>query len=227
MKALRVCLVFSFCLFLIGGLLRENALAISAKDVEKMKVATETDQIILVGGISQNDALLLMYEKIGGIWKETVSTHAYIGKNGLGKTREGDGKTPTGRYHFTEAFGILGDPGSNIKYTQVNENHYWVGDSNSPKYNKMVNINEYNSFNKKESEHLVDYAQGYRYCLNLSYNEEGTPKKGSAIFLHCDTEKGYTAGCIAVPESTMKEILTRVKSKCAIIIDSFEKLTSY
>ena len=26
-----------------------------------------------------------------------------------------------------------------------------------------------------DSEHIIDYIYHYQYCLNISYNEEGTP----------------------------------------------------
>ena len=44
--------------------------------------------------------------------------------------------------------------------------------------------------------------------------------KGSAIFLHCKGYNTYTAGCIAVDEKTMIEILKKIKPNAYIMISS-------
>ena len=40
----------------------------------------------------------------------------------------------------------------------------------------------------------------------MGYNPEGTPHKGSALFLHCSMGIN-TGGCIAIPEEIMIEIM--------------------
>ena len=41
----------------------------------------------------------------------------------------------------------------------------------------------------------MDYPYHYQLCLNISYNEEGTPGLGSGIFLHClGPAKPFTGG---------------------------------
>ena len=95
-----------------------------------------------------------------------------------------------------------------MPYTQVGREHYWVGDSASPLYNRFAS-SEDGTFDRQQSERLIDYEKPYQYCLNISYNEEGTPGKGSAIFLHCYSDNSYTEGCIAIPEDAMKRILRR------------------
>ena len=139
-----------------------------------------------------------------------------------------DNKTPTGVYRFTRAFGIAPDPGSRMPYTRINDSHYWVGDSASPLYNRFASVVGGDApFDTTQSEHLIDYAQAYRYCLSISYNEAGQPGRGSAIFLHCYPENPYTGGCIAVPEEAMKTIMRRVHEKCLLVIDRRENLASY
>ena len=71
----------------------------------------------------------------------------------------------------------------------------------------------------KNSEHLIDYTKAYQYCLNISFNEECTPGRGSAIFLHCMGNNKYTAGCVAVSKDTMIKIMKRVDPDCVVIID--------
>jgi hypothetical protein len=136
-----------------------------------------------------------------------LSSPGFIGLKGLGKTREGDGRTPTGVFHLTTPFGILDDPGANMEYTKVTKYHYWCGESNSKYYNQLVDERTADRKHTSADEYLIDYKGVYNYCMFIDYNAEGTPHRGSCIFLHCTGKNKYTAGCVAVPEKTMKKIL--------------------
>ena len=57
-----------------------------------------------------------------------MTTLGFIGKHGLGKEAEGDGKTPVGDFSFNYAFGIADDPGCAIEYHKVTDDSYWSGD---------------------------------------------------------------------------------------------------
>ena len=131
-----------------------------------------------------------------------------------------------GTFHFTKAFGICPNPGTKLPYTQVDENIYWSGDARPGKhYNEMVDIRQIPDLNQEDSEHIVDYNPHYKYCLNISYNEEGTPGKGSAIFMHCfGPNKPFTGGCVSLPEAKMKALIQRVEPGCAVVIDSLENM---
>lgn len=122
-------------------------------------------------------------------------------------------------------FDIEVNPGTVMKYTQVDDSYYWVDDSNSVYYNQFVSTNAVKK-DWKSAEHIVDYKTAYRYVLALDYNVECISGVGSAIFLHCSSAKP-TAGCIAVPERNMIEILKNVQEKCVVIIDSEENLSNY
>ncbi|MBR5734350.1 MAG: L,D-transpeptidase family protein [Desulfovibrionaceae bacterium] len=211
----------------VSGCVCSTAPRLSPRKIAQVSNAEDAGQLILVGATGNSDATLSFYAKAGGEWKEVFSTHAYIGKNGLGKTREGDGKTPEGVFHFTKAFGIAPDPGCALGYVQVDDSHYWIGDSASPRYNQFVSTRDYDGFSKKDSEHIIEYAKPYQYCLNISYNEEGIPDAGSAIFLHCYSNNPYTGGCVAIPEQDMKHLMQIVRPGCKIVISSLEKLEKY
>ena len=116
--------------------------------------------------------------------------------------------------------------GKNAQYKQVDENFYWSGDARpGMKYNEMVDIRQLPGLDKDGSEHLVDYNPHYIYCLNIGYNEAGTPGKGSAIFLHClGSNKPYTGGCVAIPEDKMRFVLQHVRPECKVVIDSLTNL---
>jgi L,D-peptidoglycan transpeptidase YkuD (ErfK/YbiS/YcfS/YnhG family) len=90
----------------------------------------------------------------------------------------------------------------------------------------MVNINDYPDLDTENSEHIVDYDREYQYCLNISYNEEGTPGLGSAIFLHCmGPFKPYTGGCVALPKDQMIKVMQNVQTDCVVVIDSLQNLS--
>ena len=186
--------------------------------------ASEAEQLVVVRGTGGSNAEFFMYEKgEDGNLNLVLSSSAYIGKNGWGKKKEGDGKSPIGVFHFTEALGIKPDPGCGLGYTQVDDTHYWVGDSKSPRYNTLVSTREYKKFNKKDSEHIIDYTLAYPYVLNISYNEEGKPGLGSAIFLHCQTKNHFTGGCVAIPKDVMIKVMRRVKDSCVVVLDDGKK----
>ncbi len=91
----------------------------------------------------------------------------------------------------------------------------------------MVNIETYTNFDTSESEHLIEETLGYQYAMNMNYNELGVPKKGFAIFLHCYTEREYTAGCIALPHKNMKTVMIKVSKDALILIDVLENIYNY
>ncbi len=193
----------------------------------KTAEASGADQVLIVAAHEKTTAWVSMHERDeDGVWRMILSTPGYIGRNGLGKTREGDGKTPVGTFSFNRAFGIAADPGCAIPYVQVDEDSYWSGDvRRGMRYNELVSLSELPGLNKAVSEHLVDCVYEYQYCLNISYNAEGRPGVGSAIFLHClGSRKPYTGGCVAIPMDQMLFVMRNVRSDCAVVIDSLEEL---
>ena len=199
--------------------------------VSNLKVAETVSQMIIVTADSMGttDVKVSMHTKDeNGIWTEDFSTPGKIGRNGLGKEKEGDGKTPIGVFDFTSAFGILPNPGVNVMpYLQVDETHHWVDDPNSKYYNQCVSTRDV-EIDWNSSEHLCEYAGSYNYSLSTSYNEACTPWVGCAIFLHCTSPSvAPTAGCIAIPEEYMIQTLQKLKADCVIIIDIASEIHKY
>lgn len=195
--------------------------------VGRLKAAGATRQLFVVAGIGKTTAWISMHELNGeGSWRQIFSTPGFIGRQGLGKEREGDEKTPVGTYHFNCAFGIADDPGCSLPYHKVGEDDYWSGDQRKDfHYNEMVNIRELPGLNTHDSEHLIDYKEQYQYCMNISWNEKGEEGKGSAIFLHClGPDMPYTGGCIAIPKDKVVIALRHVREDCIVVIDDLEKL---
>ena len=198
--------------------------------VVNLPAAQDAEQMLIVAGMGMDKtaATISMHQKdADGNWKQILSTPGFVGKNGLcadADHKEGCAQTPVGIYHFNKAFGIAPDPGCAIPYIQVDENTYWSGDPDR-QYNQMVDIRDVPELVMDDSEHIVDYDYQYRYCLNISFNEDGTPGRGSAIFLHCfGPWKPWTGGCVSVPENIMKKIMRNVREDCVVVIDTFENL---
>ncbi len=193
---------------------------------------TNNKQLFVVAGMGMDkttSTIFMLERDDNGNWKQLLSTPGFVGRNGLcsdGEHVEGCGQTPIGTYRFNKAFGIADDPGCAIPYVKVTDDTYWSGDvREGMHYNEMVDIKDYPDLVLDDSEHIVDYVYQYQYCLNISFNEEGTPGRGSAIFLHCfGPEKPYTGGCVAVPEYVMKTIMQKVDPGCAVVIDTMDNL---
>ena len=194
----------------------------------------KTTQLFVVAalGMDKTTASISMHERgADGKWKQVLSTPGFVGRDGLcedEKHKEGGYyQTPIGTYHFNKAFGIAPDPGcTGFDYVKVNKNMYWSGETQEGlHYNEMINIKDFLDADFKNSKRIIDYEYEYQYCLNISFNEDARPGKGSAIFLHClDESNPYTRGGIAVPEYTMQTILQRVKSDCVVVIDTLENM---
>ena len=185
-------------------------------------------------------------------WILDFSAIGYIGKNGIGKAKEGDNKTPVGLYHFTAAFGVAPKPAhTKIPYVKVNETHWLVSDPNSKYYNRFVSTSESKEgypwtrdgypkvkeadidWDTSRGEQLYKYPKAYKYSLILNYNTENAPHKGSAIFLHCYADDKYTAGCVAIPPSKMKYLIHKLdvnnqnEIETPIIIDRLDNILKY
>ena len=184
--------------------------------VANTAAAKVTKQIIFVKA-SGSLAKVSFHEKnLAGVWKQKMSTSGCIGRNGLGKTKEGDAKTPTGTFRLGEAFGIDSNPGTVLPYTKVTASHYWVDDPASIYYNQFVTTDEVTK-DWSSAEHLIDYRGVYDYAIAIAYNKNNIPGKGSAVFLHCQRGNS-TGGCVAIPKDKMKYILQRIKPGARIVI---------
>lgn len=144
-----------------------------------------------------------------------MQTEGWIGRNGMGKTREGDGRTPEGEFTFLFAFGLQPSPGTALPYLHVDDSYYLVDDVSSQFYNELVSIRDVEA-DWNSAEHLAGMGNAYAYALVTDYNLAGKPGLGSGIFLHC--EEGHpTAGCVAIPEKDMITILQRICPECRLI----------
>ncbi len=127
----------------------------------------------------------------------------WVGELGTGEGAYGVPRSPAGFYSLTEAFGILGDPGTAMPYFQVDRYDWWDGDPNSPTFNTHVRKVWVPGAG---SERLIDYGYAYNYGVAFDYNPEQNPAKGSAFFLHVSTNEP-TGGCVSVPIQDLEAML--------------------
>ena len=200
-------------------------------NLESAKDESVKQLFVVAGmGMDKTTATVSMHQRAeDGTWKQILSTPAFVGRNGLCLDvdhKEGCGQTPVGVYRFNKAFGIAPDPGCAIPYTQVTDDTYWSGDDREGMhYNEMVDLKDFPDLDMENSEHIVDYEYQYQYCLNISFNEDGTAGRGSAIFLHCfGPTKPYTGGCVALPENIMEMVMQNVTEDCVVVIDTLDNM---
>ena len=174
-------------------------------------------------GISQG-TISLFYE-ILSMLNTVVEDSAVIGVNGLDKISVDDGKTPTGMYTFTQAFGTAADPGSQIGYTVVDSSFYWCNDASSDLYNTMVSTNNSSGYDLNQCTHFTEYGGQFEYALAFNFNTSKDPSLGSGVFLRCNVGENSTDGSIAVSRETMQTILQNLTSDSTFVIASAEVLS--
>ena len=136
--------------------------------------------------------------------KVLFTTDVLIGKNGIGKTGEGDAKTPTGTLRPLHAFGIKPNPGTTMPYVNITSSHF-ACDEDCEYYNQIIDTAAVHHPCKGED--MYSYQPHYNYGIATDFNKECVYPNGSAIFVHVKGPKPYTGGCIAFDEDKMIEIL--------------------
>ncbi len=175
-------------------------------------------QVIFVQYKGGSKALVKLYEKDDAQkWNLVLACDGYTGKNGLGKKREGDKKTPKGDFGIFTAGGIEPNPGTKADYLLFDE-HIFCADG--PYYNKLIDDRKIPKevLAKLDLDPMNNGAPQFNYGLFLTYNRECVPGLGSYIFIHCMGEYDYTLGCIAVSEENMIKILQHVDNNVRVCI---------
>jgi L,D-peptidoglycan transpeptidase YkuD (ErfK/YbiS/YcfS/YnhG family) len=168
-----------------------------------------SEQALVVMGCGGFKADMGLYEQQNGQWNMVAAVSANIGRGGMGKTLEGDGKSPSGIFSLGIAFGLVPAPeGTRYPYACLTPEDYWVDDSRSADYNKWVHYHDGNPKDWQSAEWLYQEKISYRHAVVINYNAAREPGKGSAIFLHVwKSEEQPTAGCTAVSEENLERIL--------------------
>ncbi len=168
-------------------------------------------QAVVVQGAAPDDfrAQLTAWRKRWWRWSPALGpVRAVVGRNGLapaGEKREGDGRTPSGVFVLSGAFGRAETVPTKLPYRRATEYDFWVDDPKSAQYNRWVTgppaADSY--------ERLLRDDDLYKYAVIIEYNTDPVvPGKGSAIFLHLWRGPDQpTAGCVAVAENDLVRLL--------------------
>jgi L,D-peptidoglycan transpeptidase YkuD (ErfK/YbiS/YcfS/YnhG family) len=218
---LRKKLVFGITVFgLAGSLFWHTVMAAPTTPVDSFKTVGNAEQVILVttDGYNTYQAKIETYEKKNGRWIKQLSVSGAIGKNGFAKSKkEGDMKSPRGKYTISLSFGRYQNPGTKLRYRKITEKDVWVDDSKSIYYNTWQ---QKPAKGRWQSAEEMDVAP-YDYGFVIDYNTKRIPNKGSAIFFHVIGQSGYTAGCTAASKEDVVNIVKWLDpNKHPIIIQS-------
>ena len=176
-------------------------------------------QVISVVGVGGSDAKMDVYQRTAAGWQPVAAgIPAFVGSRGMAPTtREGEMKTPMGFFTLDYAFGTAPNPGGGLQYVQVGPNHWWDGDVNSPTYNTMQVCEKAQCpFSTDPPTENLEIPQ-YVHAVVMGVNAERVPGNGSAFFLHA-SDGGPTAGCIAIDDAKLVEIMRWLKPGALIAI---------
>jgi len=156
---------------------------------------------------TSNHVVVTECARQGRTWKKVAETTGRAGTNGFaepGKKREGDGKSPTGSYTLTEAFG-MGNPGTRLPYRTLRDSgDCWGATPGESHYNDY-----YAGTCRETDENLSAIMRlgSYRQAVVIDYNRRpAVPGYGSAIFFHVGGVTP-TAGCISIEESALRAVM--------------------
>ena len=211
--------IFFSVLIMFAAFLNLYAQNIDGNEIlNKYKDDKKVKQLICVQYVSDSNAIFKMYvkdKKQKNGWNLIVATDAFVGKNGIGKQKEGDLKTPFGVFNITKAFGIKKNPGTKLKYINVTDNIY-ACDEDCKYYNQIIDSKK--TKHQCKGEHLIQYCPQYNYAMCIDFNSDNIYPNGSNIFIHVKGSKNYTAGCIALDEESMVTVLKNSTKKTKICI---------
>ncbi|MGQ0645690.1 MAG: M15 family metallopeptidase [Elusimicrobiota bacterium] len=159
---------------------------------------------------------LYRFHNNGGRWAQAgPAVPVTLGKRGVGKRREGDGRAPEGVYPLTTAFGYADRPpeGAAMPYLPLTPTMECVDDAASPHYNRILDAAAFPSGTPWTSSEKMrrDIHHGddlYKWGLVVDYNPRRRPGAGSCIFLHLwRGPDDPTAGCTAMAERDFLDLL--------------------
>ena len=143
-----------------------------------------------------------------------------IGKNGLSKKkREGDKKTPTGRFSIENLYyrsDRIKKPTTKLKCIKIKKIMGWCDDPlNQKNYNKLVLLNK-----GIKCEKLCRKDHKYDLIIPIKYNYLKPIKfKGSCIFIHLTNNYKATAGCIGLKKKDFLIMIKLINKKTKIQIN--------
>ena len=218
-----LCLAGALFVALLGGL-STSSMATSAE-----APARSAQQLVLVITLdwNANQGTLSTYSRVDGRWQVRDGAVAVsIGREGSAwgtglhkpqtglQKQEGDGRSPAGMFAIENAFGYAPAFESPLGYVAMTAADYCIDVSDSAHYNKIVTEKVAGRAAIERSTEPMRrdiHANGdrrYEWGFVIAHNSQAVPNGGSCIFAHVWGSPGQTtAGCTAMSESRMKELI--------------------
>ena len=177
--------------------------------IKKQDIPDETTQLIVVAVDGNYDKMYLMEKQNSGMWQVVYGPFdVQLGKNGLGKEAEGDGKSPEGLYELGYAFGEDPAPtGAVWPWRTSEDGDIWIEDVNSKYYNMYVKDDgsiEDADWKTYSNLNIAAFAR----AVEIRYNADRVAGAGSAIFLHIWlSPKKDTNGCTAISRENIETLI--------------------
>lgn len=197
------------------------------------RIPKSTKQLIFVKAASDTSRMaeLLLLKRSKVEWIAESLGHWVLGRNGLAEgcdsfsssvnlpkncKAEGDGKTPKGLFKIGKAFGYSEKPKQlKLPYLMADSLLYCIDDVSFAKgYNKIIRKKSGQPTTWASAEEMKRKDICYQLGLEIKYNAQGTPGRGSCIFIHI-RKPGfhYTAGCVAGTREQVEKLLFSLKKK--------------
>ena len=192
----------------------------------------QAEQFILVLSPSMKSAKASVHyfeRREAGVWQPIgEKKDAVLGRNGLGWSwafkhyasgsqpikKEGDRRTPAGFFAVGQAFGFSRTKRGDYIRLKKGE-QFCVDDPASPHYNQIV---PKTTAGKNVSGEDMAKISLYREGVFLNYPTNRKAKGGSCIFVHVWRKPTIaTLGCVALSETGVKEMQSRVAAKRTIM----------
>jgi L,D-peptidoglycan transpeptidase YkuD (ErfK/YbiS/YcfS/YnhG family) len=164
---------------------------------------------VVAPSTSSTTATLQAWQKSGSGWaRHGAAIPAHVGSQGLTThSSESLSATPIGSFTLTQAFGALGNPGTQLPYLRTDSADWWISQP-GPLYNTHQHCASGCAFAQgSPNEHLVYETPYYNYAVVIDVNMHPTVQgAGSAFFLHV-TDGNPTDGCVSIPQADLVAIM--------------------
>jgi L,D-peptidoglycan transpeptidase YkuD (ErfK/YbiS/YcfS/YnhG family) len=155
------------------------------------------------------------------LWAGARPFRAALGRTGVrASKREGDGATPSGRFHPVRLWwraDRLTRPRVFLPARRIGPNDAWCEDPYDRRYNRAFRRSA-----NEPGDHLRRADGLYDLMVEIDHNTKPrVAGRGSAIFIHvARAGLAPTAGCIALTKNELLRLLSRLSGKTRIVIHS-------
>jgi L,D-peptidoglycan transpeptidase YkuD (ErfK/YbiS/YcfS/YnhG family) len=146
-----------------------------------------------------------------------------VGVHGVARIedkREGDGKSPAGRFPLAIAYGYAAapPPGTRLPYTTTDASWQCVDDADSRYYARVLDRRTVApDWRSAEDMHRGDEL--YRWVIDTGYNPEHKRGRGSCIFLHVWAgPESTTVGCTAMAQPELVRLLSHLEPGATFVL---------